>query len=73
MPRGRCVIGQAAQNALGRSAAREAADLLKRALEQLQTLPETPERAEQELALQASLGVAPDKPGLHGARGETCL
>ena len=51
-------LGQAAQNALRRSAGREAADLLTRALEQLQTLPETPERAQQELSLQASLGAA---------------
>ena len=46
------------EGALGRSAPREAADLLKRALEQLQTLPETPERAQQELSLQVSLGAA---------------
>ena len=57
-PRAVRYLGQAAQKALGRSAAREAADLLTRALERLQTLPETPERAQQELALQASLGVA---------------
>jgi DNA-binding winged helix-turn-helix (wHTH) protein len=57
-PRAVRYLGQAAQKALGRSAAREAADLLARALDRLQTLPETPERARQELALQASLGVA---------------
>ncbi|MDQ3777009.1 MAG: AAA family ATPase [Pseudomonadota bacterium] len=49
-------LGQAAQNALRRAAAREAADLLIRALERLQTLPETRERAQQELGLQGSLG-----------------
>ncbi|MGH8569302.1 MAG: hypothetical protein ACREXU_15160, partial [Gammaproteobacteria bacterium] len=47
---------QAAQNALRRSAGREASDLLVWALERLQTLPETPERAQQELSLQVSLG-----------------
>ena len=57
-PRAVRYLGQAAQNALRRSAGREAADLLTRALEQLQTLPETPERAQQELSLQASLGAA---------------
>jgi hypothetical protein len=51
-------LRQAAQNALRRSAGQEAADLLTRALEQLQALPETPERAQQELSLQASLGAA---------------
>ena len=51
-------LGQAAQKALRRSAGREAADLLTRALDQLQTLHETPERAQQELSLQASLGAA---------------
>jgi predicted ATPase len=51
-------LGQAAQKTLRRSAGREAADLLTRALERLQTLPETPERAQQELSLQMSLGTA---------------
>ncbi|MGH7417029.1 MAG: hypothetical protein ACREKB_04545, partial [Candidatus Rokuibacteriota bacterium] len=51
-------LGQAAQNALRRSAGREAADLLTRALERLETLPEAPERAQQELSLQMSLGAA---------------
>ncbi|MGH2708522.1 MAG: hypothetical protein ACRDJK_09540, partial [Actinomycetota bacterium] len=51
-------LGQAAQKALRRSASREAADLLTRAIERLQTLPETPERAQQELSLQVSLGAA---------------
>ena len=49
-------LGQAAQNALRRAAAWEAADLLIRALERLQALPETRERAQQELGLQGSLG-----------------
>ena len=49
-------LGQAAQNALRRSAGREAAELLTRAIEQLESLPETPERAQQELSLQVSLG-----------------
>jgi tetratricopeptide (TPR) repeat protein len=57
-PRAVHYLGQAAQNALRRSAGREAADLLTRALDQLQTLHETPERAQQELSLQASLGAA---------------
>jgi predicted ATPase len=41
-----------------RSAGREAADLLTRAIEQLERLPEVPERAQQELSLQVSLGAA---------------
>jgi tetratricopeptide (TPR) repeat protein len=51
-------LAQAAQNALRRSASREAADLLTRAIERLQALPETPERAQQELSLQVSFGAA---------------
>ena len=51
-------LGQAAQNALRRSAGREASDLLIRAIERLQTLPEARERAQQELSLQVSLGAA---------------
>jgi DNA-binding winged helix-turn-helix (wHTH) protein/tetratricopeptide (TPR) repeat protein len=57
-PRAVHYLGQAAQNALRRSAGREAADLLTRAIEQLETLPETPERAQHELSLQISLGAA---------------
>jgi predicted ATPase len=57
-PRAVHYLGQAVQNALRRSAGREAADLLTRAIEQLETLPETPERAQQELSLQVSLGAA---------------
>jgi tetratricopeptide (TPR) repeat protein len=49
-------LGQAAQKALRRSAGREAVDLLTRAIEQLDTRSETPERAQQELSLQVSLG-----------------
>ncbi|MGH2669233.1 MAG: hypothetical protein ACRDH5_09000, partial [bacterium] len=57
-PRAVRYLGQAAQKALRRSAGQEAAELLTRALEQLQTLHETPERAQQELSLQTSLGAA---------------
>ncbi len=73
-PRAVHYLGQAAQKALRRSAGREAADLLTRALDQLQVLNETPERAQQKLSLQASLGAALLMcPGLHGTRGQTCL
>ena len=57
-PRAVHYLRQAAQNALRRSAGREAADLLTRAIEQLESLPEAPERAQQELSLQVSLGAA---------------
>jgi DNA-binding winged helix-turn-helix (wHTH) protein/predicted ATPase len=57
-PRAVHYLGQAAQNALRRSAGREASDNLTRALGRLQTLPEAPERAQQELSLQLSLGAA---------------
>jgi predicted ATPase/DNA-binding winged helix-turn-helix (wHTH) protein len=49
---------QAAQTALHRHAYPEAIGHLSRGLELLATLPETPERAQQELALQIALGPA---------------
>ena len=58
VPRAVHYLGQAAQKALRRSAGREASDLLTRALERLETLPEAPERAQQELSLQVSLAAA---------------
>src|SRR5262245_26265101 len=51
-------LEQAARKALRRSAPREAIHHLTTALRLLQTLPETPERAQQELTLQTSLGLA---------------
>jgi predicted ATPase len=47
---------QAGSNALQRSAHQEAISHLRRGVELLQTLPDTPERLLQELALHASLG-----------------
>ncbi len=58
IPRAVHYLGQAAQKALRRSAGREAVDLLTRALEQLERLPEAPERAQQELLLQMSFAAA---------------
>jgi DNA-binding winged helix-turn-helix (wHTH) protein/predicted ATPase len=49
--------GQAAQKALRRSANREAIDHLTTGLKLLETLPDTPERTQQELALQIALAV----------------
>jgi predicted ATPase len=49
-------LTQAADNAMGRHAYQEAIRLWSRALELLQFLPETVERAQQELTLQISLG-----------------
>jgi predicted ATPase len=49
---------QASEQALRRYAYREAVEHLTTALELLQTLPETPERARYELALQMALGSA---------------
>ena len=48
---------RAAENALQRSAHREAIDHLSKGLEMVVKLPETPERSQQELALQIVLGV----------------
>ncbi len=50
-------LGVAAQNALRRSANREAIDLLNRGIAHIPQLPETHERAEHELVLQATLAV----------------
>jgi predicted ATPase len=49
---------QAAENGLRRHAHREAIAYQEKALELLQTLPDTPERAPQELSLQVALGVS---------------
>ena len=49
-------LQQAAQNTLQRSAHREAISHLSKALELLKTLPDMPERTQQELALQLALG-----------------
>lgn len=49
-------LQRAAQNASTRSANTEAIQHLTRGLELLKTLPDTPERAQQELALQITLG-----------------
>ena len=51
-------LGQAAENATQRSAYHEGIGLLTKGLEVLATLPETPARAQQELALQIALGPA---------------
>ena len=48
---------QAGQKASQRSAYAEAIGHLSRGLELLKTLPDTPERAQQELSLQLALGV----------------
>jgi DNA-binding winged helix-turn-helix (wHTH) protein/tetratricopeptide (TPR) repeat protein len=50
-------LQQAAENAIRRFAYREAVGLARRGLESLGKLPDTPERAEQELCLQFTLGV----------------
>ncbi|HKA52950.1 MAG TPA: AAA family ATPase, partial [Candidatus Binatia bacterium] len=49
-------LGRAAENALRRSAHREAIDHLTKGLDLLKTLPDTAERAQQELMLQIALG-----------------
>ena len=49
-------LRQAAETALQRHAHREAIDHLRRALEFLKTLPDTPERAQQELQVYLALG-----------------
>src|SRR5205823_9161023 len=51
-------LGQAAENALRRSAHREAIMHLTKGLELLKALPDTPERTQQELTLQLNLGGA---------------
>lgn len=50
-------LEQAAQNALRRSANREAIDLLTKELVLLKTLPDTPQRNQQELLVQMALAV----------------
>src|SRR5499426_817354 len=50
-------LQKAADNAIRRFAYREAVGLARRGLELLGRLPETPERAEQELSLQLTLGM----------------
>jgi DNA-binding winged helix-turn-helix (wHTH) protein/predicted ATPase len=50
-------LGQAAKNAGRRHALQEAVALLRKALELLKLLPDTPERTQQELALHIALGV----------------
>jgi predicted ATPase len=57
---------QAGQQALARSAHVEAVSYLTTGLELLATLPETPARAQQELALQIALG-----PALAATKGYT--
>ncbi|HEV8717293.1 MAG TPA: hypothetical protein VGX03_31295 [Candidatus Binatia bacterium] len=49
-------LRQAGENAVRRSAHQEAVSLLTKGLELLKTLPDSPERARQELPLQISLG-----------------
>jgi predicted ATPase/DNA-binding winged helix-turn-helix (wHTH) protein len=51
-------LRQAAEQALGRYAYQEASRHLRRGVDLLQTLPDTPERAQQELDLQLALGLA---------------
>lgn len=51
-------LQQAGENALRRSAHQEAISLLTRGLELLATLPDTPERLQQELTLQVALGTS---------------
>jgi predicted ATPase len=50
-------LQQAADNAMRRFAYQEAVDLSRRGLELISKLPDTPERAQQELCLQLTLGV----------------
>ena len=51
-------LQQAGENASRRSANVEASNYLTKGLELLKTLPDTPERAQQELTLQIALGVS---------------
>jgi predicted ATPase len=57
-------LQQAGENAVRRSAYHEAVALLVKGLELIQTLPDTPERAQRELMLQIALG-----PPLKGTKG----
>ena len=58
VPRVTCYLRYAAEQALARSAHREAVELLQEALDLLQNLPESAERAQHELAVQATLAPA---------------
>jgi predicted ATPase len=60
-------LQQAGENAVRRSAHQEAITLLTKGLELLQALPNTPERAQQELRLQITLG-----PSLMAIKGNGC-
>ena len=57
-PRAVQYLSQAAENASRRSAHHEAMALARRGLEVLESLPETPERAQQEITLRMILGVS---------------
>src|SRR5262249_22802820 len=57
-PRAILYLQQAGENAIQRSAYQEATSLLTKGLELLKTLPDTPERTQQELALQTTLSLA---------------
>jgi predicted ATPase len=58
MPRAVVYLQRAAAIAIRRQAHREAIDYLTRALQLLKTLPESPERTQQELLLHTTLGTA---------------
>ena len=64
VPRAAIYLRYAAEQALARSAHREAVELLERALHLVQCLPESTERAQHELAVQATLA-----PALMGIQG----
>ncbi len=57
-------LQQAGENAVRRSAHQEAISLFTKGLELLKTLPDTPERTQQELTLQIALGAADGHQGL---------
>jgi len=74
-------LEQAAQNSIRRFAYREAVSLARRGLESLSKLPDSTERAEQELSLQLTLGVpliategyaAPDVGSVYVKARELC-
>jgi tetratricopeptide (TPR) repeat protein len=74
-------LEQAAQNSIRRFAYREAVSLARRGLESLSKLPDSAERAEQELSLQLTLGVpliategyaAPDVGSVYVKARELC-
>jgi predicted ATPase len=75
-------LKQAADIALGRCANAETIQLLTRAIEAVRRLPDTPERSQQELALQVSLGApiaatkswaAPEVDQAYGRARSLCL